>query len=478
MAMHALFALSLVLAPQQPAERPFAPAPARAVHLADGIKIGEVTDRSAIVWVRLTATAERNAAGRAWPEGADALPADADLGEMVDAVRGAAGEVRLTWWMDQQGAPRESSPWVKVDPARDFTHQFQLDGTLAPGQRYGLLVEGRAGEEAAPQCRMEGALRTAPAAGAAAPGRFTVVTGQSYLRRDDPARGHRIYGHMLALDPDFFVHTGDVVYHDKPGPFAKSPELARYKWNRIYAMPLQRDFHAQVPSWFMTDDHDVLKNDCWPGQRYGDLSWDEGLAIYREQTPAGPKPYRRVRWGKDLEVWFVEGREFRSPNRMEDGPEKSIWGAEQKAWFKETFAASDATFRVLVSSTPIVGPDRSSKKDNHANAAFRHEGDELRAFLASQPGAYVVCGDRHWQYVSEDLATGLREYSCGPTTDKHAGGFSQKNRSDAHRYLKVCGGFLEVSLEYEGGEPTLAFRHHAVDGSLNHEDRRTVTEGR
>ena len=478
MAMHALFALSLVLAPQQPAERPFAPAPAQAVHLADGIKIGEVTDRSAIVWVRLTATAERNAAGRAWPEGADALPADADLGEMVDAVRGAAGEVRLTWWMDQQGAPRESSPWVKVDPARDFTHQFQLDGTLAPGQRYGLLVEGRAGEEAAPQCRMEGALRTAPAAGAAAPGRFTVVTGQSYLRRDDPARGHRIYGHMLALDPDFFVHTGDVVYHDKPGPFAKSPELARYKWNRIYAMPLQREFHARVPSWFMTDDHDVLKNDCWPGQRYGDLSWDEGLAIYREQTPTGPRPYRRVRWGKDLEVWFVEGREFRSPNRMDDGPEKSIWGAEQKAWFKETFAASDATFRVLVSSTPIVGPDRSSKKDNHANAAFRHEGDELRAFLASQPNAYVICGDRHWQYVSEDPVSGVREYSCGPTTDKHAGGFSQKNRSDAHRYLKVCGGFLEVSLEYEDGAPSLAFRHRAVDGSLNHEDRRSVTGGR
>ncbi len=478
MAMHALLALSLVLAFQQPAERPAAPAPAPAVHMADGIKIGEVTDRSAIVWVRLTATAERNVAGRAWPEGADALPADADLGEMVDAVPGAAGEVRLTWWMDQQGAPRERSPWVKVDPARDFTHQFQLDGTLVPGQRYGLLVEGRAGEDGAPQCRMDGALRTAPAAGAAAPGRFTVVTGQSYLRRDDPARGHRIYGHMLALDPDFFVHTGDVVYHDKPGPFAKSPELARYKWNRIYAMPLQRDFHAQVPSWFMTDDHDVLKNDCWPGQRYGDLSWDEGLAIYREQTPAGPEPYRRVRWGRDLEVWFMEGREFRSPNRMEDGPEKSIWGAEQKAWFKETFAASDATFRVLVSSTPVVGPDRSSKKDNHANAAFRHEGDELRGFLGSQPGAFVICGDRHWQYVSQDLATGLREYSCGPTTDKHAGGFSQKNRSDAHRYLKVRGGFLEVSLQYEGGEPALAFRHRAVDGSVLHEDVRPSERAR
>lgn len=478
MAMHALLALSLALAPQEPPDRPAAPAPPVAVHLADGIKIGEVTDRSAIVWVRLTAEPERNASGRAWPEGADALPEGATLAEMVDAVPGERGEVRLTWWVDEQDAPRQSTPWVKVDPHRDFTHQFQLDRGLAPGQRYRLLVEGRAREGGPSGCRLEGSLRTAPAPGTAAPGRFTVVTGQSYLRRDDPARGHRIYGHMLALDPDFFVHTGDVVYHDKPGPFAKSPALARYKWNRIYAMPLQRQFHARVPSWFMTDDHDVLKNDCWPGQRYGDLSWEEGLAIYREQTPTGPRPYRRVRWGKDLEVWFVEGREFRSSNRMEDGPEKSIWGAEQKAWFKETFAASDATFRVLVSSTPIVGPDRSSKKDNHANAAFRHEGDELRAFLASQPGAYVICGDRHWQYVSEDLATGLREYSCGPTTDKHAGGFSQKNRSEAHRYLKVCGGFLEVSLEYEGGEPTLAFRHRGADGTLNHEDVRPAAAGR
>lgn len=477
-AMHALLALSLVLAPQEPPDPPAAAAAPAAVHLADGIKIGEVTDRSAIVWVRLTAEPERNASGRAWPEGADSLPEGATLAEMVDAVPGKPGEVRLTWWADEPDAPRQRSPWVSVDPSRDFTHQFELDRGLAPGQAHRLVVEGRAGGESEPSGRLEGALRTAPAADAAAPGRFTVVTGQSYLRRDDPERGHRIYGPMLALDPDFFVHTGDVVYHDKPGPFARSPALARYKWNRIYAMPLQREFHARVPSWFMTDDHDVLKNDCWPGQRYGDLSWEEGLAIHREQTPSGPKPYRRVRWGRDLEVWFVEGREFRSPNRMEDGPGKSIWGAEQKAWFKQTFAASDATFRVLVSSTPIVGPDRSSKRDNHANAAFRHEGDELRAFLAAQPGAYVVCGDRHWQYVSEDPATGLREYSCGPTTDLHAGGFSQKNRSDAHRYLKVCGGFLEVSLEYREGEPTLTFRHRAVDGSVLHEDPRSPGRGR
>ena len=476
--MHLLLALTLTLAAQEPAADP-----SPALHLGNGIKIGDVTDRSALVWVRLTGAAERNRGGAPWPEGADSVPEGLELAEMVDALPGAPGEVRVTWWPEGDGGARRRTAWVPVDPARDCTRQFELTEGLAPASRYRLLVEGRpaageAGGEGPPSCRLEGAFRTAPAATDPAPATFTVVACQSFARRDDADRGHLIYGHMLGLDPDFFVHTGDVLYHDKPGPFAKSAALARYKWNRIFALPLQRTFHTRVPSWFMTDDHDVLKNDCWAGQRYGELTWDEGLGIYREQTPTGPRPYRRLRWGKDLEVWFMEGREFRSPNRMEDGPEKSIWGAEQKAWFKETFAASDATFRILVSSTPVVGPDRTNKRDNHANAAFRHEGDELRAFLASQPNAHVICGDRHWQYVSVDPATGVREYSCGPTTDKHAGGFSQKNRTDAHRYLNVCGGFLEVRLEYREGEPTLAFRHHAADGTLNHEDVRPAAEPR
>ena len=67
---------------------------------------------------------------------------------------------------------------------------------------------------------------------------------------------------------------------------------------------------------------------------------------------------------------------------MPDGPDKSIWGAEQKAWFKLTVQESDATFRVLISPTP-VSADRDNKNDNHANAGFSNEGNELRRFMAS-----------------------------------------------------------------------------------------------
>jgi alkaline phosphatase D len=156
---------------------------------------------------------------------------------------------------------------------------------------------------------------------------------------------------------------------------------------------------------------------------------------------------------------------------MPDGPDKTIWGSTQKAWFKRTVQASDATFKVLVSPTPIVGPDRPGKHDNLANAAFAHEGNEIRQFIATQKNLVVVCGDRHWQYFSVDPKTGVREYSCGPASNRHAGGWSQKNfHPDIHRFLKVAGGFLSGTVERREGRPRLTIRFHAVDGAVRFTD--------
>src|SRR6185436_6509670 len=88
------------------------------------------------------------------------------------------------------------------------------------------------------------------------------------------------------------------------------------------------------------------------------LIFAEGLGIFREQVPMGERTYRTFRWGKGVQVWFVEGRDFRSPNTMKDGPTKTIWGKEQKQWVFDTLRKSDADFKILISPTPLVGPDR------------------------------------------------------------------------------------------------------------------------
>jgi len=302
--------------------------------------------------------------------------------------------------------------------------------------------------------------------GEAAGVRFTVLTCMSFHRIDDGANGNKIFPVMESMDIDFLVHTGDIVYYDKAKPYATDLSLARFKWNRMFALPNHRSFFDNTGGYFMKDDHDTLKNDAWPGQWYGGLTWEQGLATFREQVPMSEKTYRTFRWGKHLQFWLIEGRDFRSPNTMPDGPDKTIWGEEQKEWFFETVQASDATYKLVISPTPIVGPDRDDKYDNHTNQSFRTEGEELRAFLSSIDNLFVITGDRHWQYVSEDPETGLIEFASGPTTDRQASGFSLEERQPMHKYLNIKGGFLSVEVTPVDEDPEIIFTHHGVDGSV------------
>ena len=443
----------------------FAPLLASAeVHMANGIKIGEVTETSAIVWTRLTQNSERNIEGTPFKDlKPEKQPGYPDLSVMEGSVVGQAGEVQVEYW--PAGKSRaQSTAWEKVSSGSDFTHQFSLQG-LQPDTEYVVQARGKAGDA---HCTVEGKFRTAPTAEEKKEVTFMVTTCGEYPRRDDKMNGHVIYKTMLDFDPDFLVHTGDAEYYDRGGPQAVNEKLVRLKWNRLYAMPFLRTFHNQVSCYFMKDDHDLLSDDCWPGMSFGDLTWEEGVALHKEQTPQGDKPYRTIRWGKDLQIWLVEGREFRSANTMADGPGKTIWGKEQKEWFFKTVTESDATFKILISPTPMVGPDKPRKADNHANPAFAHEGNELRDFIAKQGNLYVVCGDRHWQYASIDPRTGVREFSCGPASDKHADGYKEEIVPEMHKFLKVKGGFLRVMLKEN---PTrLIFNHHAVDGTVRYEE--------
>lgn len=493
-----------------------APLPA-AVFQGNGIKVGEVTADSAVIWTRLTAAPEANwngtafleptldgdrskvraatevaresglgsAAQKAAAKGAATitqaelrrivetadwrtqLPPGRAVGDMQGALPGAAGEVRAVVTPADGGAGLETS-WAAVDPGRDHTRQFAVRG-LRAGTAYRIRVESR-GADGKPGATIDGAFRTAAAADSPARVSFAVVTCGDYPRRDDPEKGHRIYATMAALDLDFMVHTGDVEYYDKPDPWATSSELARFKWNRIFALPYQRAFHNRTAAYFTNDDHDLLKNDCWPGQTYGSLTWEQGLAIWSEQTPVSPLPYRTFRHGRDVQVWVIEGRRYRSPNNDPDGPAKTILGAAQKAWLLRSISESDATFRVLITPTPIVGPDRGNKNDNHANAGFRHEGDELRRFLGAQRNLVVATGDRHWQYFSSDPASGTREFGCGPSSDVHAGGYTPQPGDEAvQKFFRLKGGFLTFTSERGDAGPRLAIRHHAVDGAVAHE---------
>ena len=56
------------------------------------------------------------------------------------------------------------------------------------------------------------------------------------------------------------------------------------------------------------------------------LTFRDGLALFREQVPVGPRPYRTFRWGRHVQIWLTEGRDFRSPNTLADAL-SALWSS-------------------------------------------------------------------------------------------------------------------------------------------------------
>jgi len=223
------------------------------------------------------------------------------------------------------------------------------------------------------------------------------------------------------LQPDFFVGAGDNVYYDHPvNTAARTLAEMRRKWHEQFVLPRVVGMVGETATYWMKDDHDYRYNDA---DRSGNRepSHELGVCTFREQMPVVPAidstnaTYRTLRCGRWLQIWMVEGRDYRSPNKSPDGPQKTILGAEQKAWLQRTLLASDAAFKIMITPTPMVGPDDAYKRDNHTSPeGFRYEGEEFLAWVKAQGirNFYTITGDRHWHYHSIH-PTGHEEFACG-----------------------------------------------------------------
>ena len=74
-------------------------------------------------------------------------------------------------------------------------------------------------------------------------------------------------------------------------------------------------------------------NDCDPHIDFPS-SHTLGVRNFREQLPAvdptdeKAETYRTYQVNNLLQIWLVEGRDFRSANVAPDGPEKVLWGRD------------------------------------------------------------------------------------------------------------------------------------------------------
>ena len=393
---------------------------------------------------------------------------------------------------------------IEANSHNDFIIRKKVSG-LQPDQKYFYRSIGNINGSDNQISSSTGSFITFPAPSDHREVSFAMSTGFNYEKfygidkpatkvasQTDQLLGFEAFETIKQLKPDFFVANGDVVYYDKPGNedseyYAKTKTQMQAKWHRYFAMPRNREMMLEVPVFYLKDDHDYRFNDCDTTDQKKELpTHHEGIGVFREETPVvdledpDARTYRTRRAGKLLQVWFVEGRDYRSPNLMEDSPDKTLWGAEQFAWLKQSLLESDATFKILISPTPMIGPDDAYKKDNHANfGGFQHERqlffDWLKKNDFLSKNFYLMCGDRHWQYHSIH-PDGFEEFSSGAFVDQN----SRPGRmpgdpesTDPDAILKVpyiqtegknSGGFLMVQVKDLSDAPTINFTYYDTGG--------------
>ena len=389
-----------------------------------GAVVGDVTDTSAVLWSR--------------------------------AAHAATMRVTI------QGGPHDRPQPVDVTAADDFTGKVLLEG-LAPDRDYRYRLRFDRGPV------VTGGFHTAPDPETAAPLDLAFggdVAGQNVCR--DADEGFPIADTIRARRPDVFVGLGDMIYADNacdpvgrygnaqvPGAFGPAADLAgfwaHWRYNRA-DRGLQR-LLASASYVGVWDDHEVV-NDFGPLHDTRDAPpytpgvhlLPLGLEAFLDYTPIAeaadtPKRlYRSLRWGKHVELFVLDTRQYRDANGAEDtaARPKTMLGREQLTWLNEGLAASDATWKVVVSSVPMsipTGFPAANGRDGWANfdqaTGFEHEllsilrgasdrGDRLVWITTdvhfAEAFRYRPFGDRPG-FVVHELATGPLNSGIFPIRD-------------------------------------------------------------
>jgi alkaline phosphatase D len=312
--------------------------------LTHGVVVGDVTTDSAVLWAR--------------------------------ADREGTLTVHLS------GGRHERVARLRFRAADDYTGQVVLNG-LRPDTTYRYKLGST-----------RGTFETAPAADDADEVRLAFggdVAGQNVCR--DAAEGFPIMDTIRRSRPDVFVGLGDMIYADNacntpgrygnvqvpgPGPAVDLPGFwAHWRYNRADAA--SQRLLASTGYVGVWDDHEVL-NDFGPlHDTVGGVHLlPIGLNAFLDYTPIAiaantPKRlYRSLPWGKHLELFVLDTRQYRDANSASDSTNrpKTMLGREQLTWLKESLAASDATWKVIVSSVPMsipTGFPATNGRDGWAN---------------------------------------------------------------------------------------------------------------
>jgi alkaline phosphatase D len=392
-----------------------------------GIAAGEVTSTSAKLWAR---------APKAGAVSLEVLPPN--TGTRASPIRAYA---------------------LQADAASDLTVQRTVTG-LRPATRYRYRFHE--GAVTSPS----GTFTTAPKANANVRVRFA-ITGDADATHGPNGKpgfnGFETYAAMARERNDFNVNFGDTIYSDSElagSAVARSVSQKHAKYRLGLALEPLRRLRASAGLYSGWDDHEFVND--YSGEEHGAGIYRDGVRAFVDYTPVAYTPrtglYRTFRWGKHLELFFLDGRSFRSakataacggdvaptapqsvrqafaalapalarpvPQACLDAiadPARTLLGRAQLDALIAGIRPSKATFKVIVNPVPLMQLYALPYDRWEGYAADRAR---LLAALAGVRNVVVLTTDTHAHLIGEirtetfgpggPVGTGIWEVVTGP----------------------------------------------------------------
>lgn len=297
------------------------------------------------------------------------------------------------------------------------------------------------------------------------PAAFSVGFGSCCRIQLDPVQP--IWNVARKLEPDMFFWLGDNIYAD-----SDQSQILTDLYGRGRVVENIEPFLRSTPQMATWDDHDFGYNDSdglspykatslkvfkdfWPNPSFGE---DNNPGVYFKQNYGG------------VDFFILDGRYHRDPTTQPDTPEKTMLGAEQKAWLKRQLKLSATPFKIIATGGGWSSAENEDGGDSWA--VYMQERNEIFNFIRDEGIGGVVCisGDSHMGELncipwSEKGGYDIYDFCSSPLAQKPANKNIRQTPEVRIRDTwtrSVNMGLIEFDLT--GDTPTLSYNLYDVMG--------------
>jgi phosphodiesterase/alkaline phosphatase D-like protein len=222
---------------------------------------------------------------------------------------------------------------------------------------------------------------------------------------------HPVFQTILAHDPLFFLHLGDLHYDNIDQNIM---DLYRQAYDAVLASPGQAALYRSIPLAYTWDDHDYGPNNSdstSPGRTAARLTYQEYVPHYPLAAGSGDVPiYQAFEVGR-VRFILTDTRSERTPDSAPDDASKTMLGAAQKAWLKQQLLAANGIYPVIVWVNSVPWIDAATAGGD-TWGGFTTERQELADFIALNDirGLFMLSADAHMLAIdngsNSDYASG------------------------------------------------------------------------